>query len=54
MQDIKEEFKELHDSGVLPAKAKNELYIQVVEIACEAHIEVGCPGFDGKRVLTVA
>lgn len=54
MQDIKEEFKELHDSGVLPAKAKNELYTQVVEMACEAHIEVGCPEFDDTRVLTVA
>lgn len=51
MQDIKEEFKGLHTSGMLPSKAPNELYAQVVEMACEAHIEVGAFAFNVYYIL---
>ena len=51
MQDIKEEFDELQKSGVLPTKAQNALYTQVVEMACEAHIEVCFMLCDGRPFL---
>ncbi len=40
LAEIKDEFQELHASGTLPKTAKNELYAQTIELACEAYIEV--------------
>lgn len=40
LQDIKEEFGYWKNEKVIPPQAQNELYIQAVELACEAHMEV--------------
>lgn len=45
IQEIKEEVKELRESGTIPTKAPNDLYTNVVEMACEAYVEVGCHQF---------
>lgn len=40
VQEIKAEVKELLEAGTIPGKAPNALYAQVVDMACECHVEV--------------
>jgi DnaJ family protein C protein 3 len=40
VQEIKDEVKELCEAGTIPGKAPNALYAQVVDMACESHVEV--------------
>ena len=40
LQEIKEEFQTWLDAKIIPEQAQNELYIQALELACEAHMEV--------------
>jgi DnaJ family protein C protein 3 len=40
IQDIKDDVKELHQAGTIPAHAPNDLVALVVEMACEAYTEV--------------
>lgn len=41
VQDIKDDVKDLRESGSIPANSPNDLVTRVVELVCEAYHEVG-------------
>lgn len=40
IQSVREEAQELRAAGTIPEKAPNTLFVQVIDMACKAHVEV--------------
>ena len=51
VQDVKDDVKELRETGTIPEHAPNDLTSSLVQLVCEAYHEVSFGGLDIKRVF---